>query len=57
MAGNDGNVVREASHVLNLVHPGDAASEKAVQEIVGAYKTQFQQEAVLRVRSRVCSSV
>jgi hypothetical protein len=55
--GNDGTVVREASHVLNLVHTDDAASEQAVQEIVGAYKTQFQQEAVLRVRTSVCSSL
>lgn len=55
--GDDGTIVREASQVLNLLHAGDARSEQAVQEIVGAYKTQFRQEAVLRVRSRVCSSL
>ncbi|WP_280153794.1 DUF3574 domain-containing protein [Piscinibacter sp. XHJ-5] len=55
--GADGQVVREGSHVLNLVHPDDEASEKAVQEIVSAYKAQFEQEAVLRVRSRACSSL
>jgi hypothetical protein len=55
--GNDGAIVREASQVLNLLHPGDARSEQAVQEIVSAYKTQFRQEAVLRVRSRVCTAL
>src|SRR5689334_20768224 len=46
----NGSLVREATHVLQLVHPGDAASEKSVAEIVAAYKTQFKQEAVLRVK-------
>jgi hypothetical protein len=55
--GADGQVVREDSHVLNLLHPADASSETNVQEIVGAYKRQFAQEAVLRVRSRVCTSL
>src|SRR5437870_12525549 len=38
--GSDGAVIREASHVLNLVHPNDATNEKAVLEIVAAYKSQ-----------------
>lgn len=54
--GADGAVVREASHVLMLVHPDDAANEKAVVEIVEAYKARFEQEAVLRVSSHVCPS-
>jgi hypothetical protein len=54
--GADGAVVREASHVLILDHPDDAANEKAVLEIISHYKTTFQQEAVFRVRSRVCIS-
>jgi hypothetical protein len=54
--GADGAVVREASHVLILDHPGDAASERAVREIISTYKMKFQQEAVFRVRSRVCIS-
>jgi hypothetical protein len=51
-----GTIAREASHVLNLVHPDDAASEKAIGEIVAAYKSRFRQESVLRVRGRACAS-
>jgi hypothetical protein len=54
--GNDGSIVRESTHVLQLVHPDDAASEELVVEIAQTYKTQFEQEAVLRVSSRVCTS-
>jgi hypothetical protein len=54
--GADGTIVKEASHVLDLLHPDDAASEKAIVEIVAAYKAQFRQEAVLRVRSQACAS-
>ncbi|HSI60735.1 MAG TPA: DUF3574 domain-containing protein [Ideonella sp.] len=55
--GANGATVREASHVLHLVHADDPASEKAVTEIVAAYKSQFQQEAVLRVRAAACVSL
>ena len=51
----DGSLTREDSHVLNLVHRDDAGSEKAVQEIVDAYKTRFRQEAVLRVKTPSCT--
>ena len=54
--GSDGVVVSEASRVLNLVHPSDAANEKAVLEIIAVYKSQFQQEAVLRVKAHACTS-
>jgi hypothetical protein len=54
--GADGAIVQEASQVLQLVHPDDPASESAVQELVAAYKAQFQQEAVLRVKARACVS-
>jgi Protein of unknown function (DUF3574) len=54
--GTDGSLVREASHVLTLVHPDDAPSEKSVAEIVASYKAQFQQEAVLRVKAGACMS-
>ena len=55
--GRDGTIVREATHVLHLVHPGDAASDAAVAAIVAEYKSQFRQEAVLRVRTRACTSL
>ena len=53
---SDGAILREESHVLNLVHPSDEPSEKAVLEIVAAYKSRFQQDAVLRVKAHACAS-
>ena len=52
-----GEVIREPSYVLSLVHPDDAAPSQAVQEIIASYKMRFQQEAVLRVKSVVCESL
>ena len=54
--GADGAIVREASHVLTLIHQDDPTHEQAVLEIVAAYKERFQQEAVLRVEAHVCPS-
>ena len=54
--GADGSIVRESTHVLQLVHPGDAANERSVTDIVASYKARFQQEAVLRVRASACVS-
>jgi len=55
--GADGQVVREDSHVLNLLHPSDASAEREIQAIIAEYKKLFAQEAVLRVRSAVCTSL
>ncbi|UVT21580.1 MAG: DUF3574 domain-containing protein [Nitrospira sp.] len=52
-----GEVIREPSYVLSLVHSDEAMLNKAVQEIVASYKMRFQQEAVLRVRSHACKSL
>jgi len=52
----DGSLTREGSFVLHLVHPESEADERSVQAIVAAYKSRFQQEAVLRVRSEACVS-
>ena len=54
--GADGVIVREATHVLQLVHPDDAPSDKKVAGIITSYKMKFQQEAVLRVRTGTCVS-
>lgn len=54
--GADGEIVREDSHVLQLLHPGDLSTEQAIKEVVEIYKRQFQQEAVLRIRSTTCAS-
>jgi hypothetical protein len=55
--GADGQVVREDSYVLNLLHPAEASAEQAIQGIVAEYKARFAQEAVLRVRSDVCTTL
>lgn len=51
-----GEILREASHVVSVVHPDDESSERAVQEIIDAYKSQFRQEAVLRLKTTACVS-
>jgi len=53
---SEGALTRENSHVLNLLHASDAASEAAVREVMAEYKAQFKQEAVLRVKSYACVS-
>jgi hypothetical protein len=52
----NGQIVREASHALTLVHPDDAASDTAIDEIIARYKSSFVQESVLRTRSPSCVS-
>lgn len=52
-----GEVIREPSYVVSLVHPDDTAPNKAVQEIIASYKTRFHQEAVLRVKAHTCMSL
>lgn len=41
-------VQRERTHIVQIVH----ADERAVADIIAAYKKQFAQESVLRLRSR-----
>ena len=53
---NAGPIVREDSYVLNITHPEGLAQNQAVDQITSAYKTTFQQEAVLRVSHPVCVS-
>jgi hypothetical protein len=48
-----GETVREAVVVLELFHPGEAATETALQEIAEEYKRRFRQEAVLRTTAQV----
>jgi hypothetical protein len=50
---SSGAIVREDSFVLELIHAADARSDRAIEEIVAAYKQHFRQDAVLRVQSRV----
>jgi hypothetical protein len=53
----DGSLIRENAFALNLVHPANEASEAAVRAIVSEYKSRFQQEAVLRIKSYACTSL
>jgi hypothetical protein len=55
--GMDGQPVREASHVLAVMHPDDNASEAAIAKIIATYKARFAQEAVLRVRTPACTNL
>lgn len=52
----NGSVATETSHVLHLAHDGSQEREGGLQRIIRTYKTQFRQEAVLRIRSQVCGS-
>ncbi|WP_422566326.1 DUF3574 domain-containing protein [Ideonella sp.] len=54
--GQDGQLQREPSRVLSLVHGGSPAEQTALTEIADAYKARFEQESVLRVRHSACVS-
>ena len=54
--GPDGEIVREDSHVLQLLHPDNEAAEKAIRELIDIYRRQFKQDAVLRITSHTCTS-
>lgn len=53
--GGDGRIEREPSEVVTILHAGDAASRRAIDEIVDAYKQRHAQESVLRVRDTACA--
>lgn len=53
----NGSLQREQSYVLYLVHAGTDRENRLVQEIITKYRFTFNQEAVLRVRSPVCTSL
>jgi hypothetical protein len=55
--GADGRALREASHVLEVMHPADAAgADAAIVATIADYRARFEQEAVLRVRAPACVS-
>jgi hypothetical protein len=49
-----GSIDQERSKVLLLVHPDSAAARASVQEVIGRYRKQFDQESVLWETARVC---
>jgi hypothetical protein len=52
-----GELEKEGSHVLHIVHADTPQADRAVREVVAVYKSRFRQEAVLRVRSQACMSL
>jgi hypothetical protein len=36
--------------VIEILHPHDARTDRAIEEIAAAYRTRFHQTSVLRVR-------
>lgn len=51
--GEDSVIAREQSRVVMLLYTYSEEREAAIRAIMGAYKERFQQEAVMRVDSRV----
>jgi hypothetical protein len=51
-----GELQKEESYVLHVVHGDEAKYDAAVHDIVQVYKSRFHQEAVLRVRTPTCIS-
>jgi Protein of unknown function (DUF3574) len=49
-----GNIDRERSKVLLLVHPDTAAARQSIQAVIEAYRKEFDQESVLWESARVC---
>jgi Protein of unknown function (DUF3574) len=49
-----GSIDHEQSKVLLLVHPDTTAARDSVQDLIGAYRSGFQQESVLWESARVC---
>lgn len=51
--GPNNQLVQEQSIVLQIIHPDTFQAESAIQEIIARYKSQFEQESVLRLRDVV----
>jgi len=51
-----GQLEKESSYVLQVVHADSPQAETGIREVVSMYKKQFHQRAVLRTRTWTCSS-
>lgn len=49
--GDDGAAISEQSCVLEVVHAADPAIDAKLEEIARAYRTRFNQDAVMRIRA------
>jgi hypothetical protein len=54
--GASGQVEREKTAIVSLLHNGDSTAQASVTAIAAEYKSRFGQEAVLRERIYTCSS-
>jgi hypothetical protein len=54
--GKNGELQREDSYVLQLVHEEGTEADQAIARIIDRYKQRFQQEAVMRTRGTTCAS-
>jgi hypothetical protein len=50
-----GQIEREASEVVTVLHSGDLTARGKISEIMAAYRQRFEQEAVLRERATTCA--
>ena len=50
-----GQIEREASEVVTVLHSGDLTARGKVSEIIAEYRQRFDQEAVLRERATTCA--
>jgi hypothetical protein len=48
-----GQIEREASEVVTVLHSGDPTARGKISEIIAEYRQRFDQEAVLRERANV----
>jgi hypothetical protein len=55
-SADDGEIVREQTYVLNLIHDGGTSSAAKVEELRDDYKRRFRQQAVLDTRAIVCTA-
>ena len=55
--GQTGAVERERAEILTLFHAGDEPALRAVAQVAAEYRRRFQQEAVLRERTRTCARI
>ena len=54
--GASGQVEREKTAIVSLLHNGDSTAQASVAAVAAEYKSRFGQEAVLRERIFTCSS-
>ena len=50
--GGSGEIVREESFVVELIHDDDPAADAAIDAVIARYKELFRQESVLLLRTR-----